>query len=254
MKLNWVGLWTIIKREQVRTIKIINQVIWPPIISSVLYILIFGFSIGRNIEIQEVSYFAFLIPGLIMMNVIMSSYEESSSSLFLGKFINYIQELLIAPLSYVEMILGFITGSIIRSFVIANLILLVFLFFIDINFYSIPLYLFFIFFTSLLFASIGIIVALWAEKFDNLAVLNTFFITPLLFLGGVFHSIRLLPLTFQKLSLFNPLFYMIDGVRYSILGISDVSIWWSSIIVVILSIAAFWWAAYLLKKGYKLKV
>src|SRR3989344_1123795 len=196
--MNWVGLWTIIKREQVRTIKIINQVIWPPIISSILYILIFGFSIGRNIEIQQVSYFAFLIPGLIMMNIIMSSYEESSSSLFLGKFINYIQELLIAPLSAAEIVIGFTIGSLIRSFVIANLILLVFLFFIDISFHSIPLYVFFLFFVSLFFASIGIIVALWAEKFDNLAILNTFFITPLLFLGGVFHSIRLLPVTFQK--------------------------------------------------------
>ena len=252
--MNWVGLWTIIKREQVRTIKIINQVIWPPIISSILYILIFGFSIGRNIEIQQVSYFAFLIPGLIMMNIIMSSYEESSSSLFLGKFINYIQELLIAPLSAAEIVIGFTIGSLIRSFVIANLILLVFLFFIDISFHSIPLYLFFIFFTSLLFASIGIIVALWAEKFDNLAILNTFFITPLLFLGGVFHSIRLLPVTFQKLSLFNPLFYMIDGFRYSILGISDVNPFWSSLIVVVLAITAFWYALFLFKRGYKLKV
>ena len=134
--MNWVGLYTIIKRENMRTLKVINQVIWPPIISSLLYIIIFGLAVGRNISIQGVSYLAFLVPGLIMMNVIMSSYEESSSSLFLSKFINYIQELLVAPLSYVEMVLGFLFGSILRSFVISTLILIVFLFFIKINVYS----------------------------------------------------------------------------------------------------------------------
>ncbi len=254
MGLNWIGLWTIVKREQVRTIKVINQVIWPPIISSLLYILIFGFSVGKNISIDNISYFAFLVPGLIMMNVIMSAYEETSSSLFLGKFINYIQELLIAPLSYIEIIIGFIFGSIVRSFVISTLIFLVFLIFVKVGIYSVWMYLFFIFFVSIFFASIGIIVALWAEKFDNLSILNTFFITPLLFLGGVFHSLKLLPPLFQKISYFNPLFYMIDGFRYSILGTSDVDPVLSSMLVVILAVLAFIVAAVLFKKGYKLKV
>ena len=191
--INWTGLFTIIKRENLRTIKIINQVIWPPIISSLLYIFIFGFSLGRNFDVGDVSYLVFLVPGLIMMNIIMTSYEESSSSLFLGKFINYIQELLIAPLSYIEMVLGFLFGSILRSVVISSLIFIVFLFFIKVGIEHIFLYLFFLFFVSLFFASVGLIVALWAEKFDNLAILNTFFITPLLFFGGVFHSIKLLP-------------------------------------------------------------
>ncbi len=126
--MNWVGLFTIIKRENLRTIKIINQVIWPPIISSLLYILIFGLSLGRNFDVGDVTYLSFLVPGLIMMNVIMTAYEESSSSLFLGKFINYIQELLVAPMSYLELVLGFTFGSVFRSFVIANLIFVVFLF------------------------------------------------------------------------------------------------------------------------------
>ncbi len=252
--MNWVGLWTIIKRENVRSIRVINQVIWPPIISSLLYILIFGFSLGNNFNIGNVSYLAFLVPGLIMMNVIMSAYEESSSSLFLGRFINYIQELLVAPLSYLELVVGFLVGGIIRSFVISFLILIVFLFFVKISVHSWLIYLYFIFFVSVFFASVGLIVALWAEKFDNLAILNTFFITPLLFFGGVFHSINLLPKFFQKLSLFNPLFYMIDGFRYSMLGSSDVNVSYSGIVVFVLSVIAFWYAAYLFKKGYKLKV
>src|SRR3990167_8053700 len=139
--MNLTGLLTIIKRENLRTIKIINQVIWPPIISSLLYIFIFGFSLGANFEVGDVSYLVFLVPGLIMMNIIMTSYEESSSSLFLGKFINYIQELLISPLSYIEIVLGFLFGSILRSFVIANLIFVVFLFFIKLSIHSILLYL-----------------------------------------------------------------------------------------------------------------
>ena len=252
--MNWVGLWTIIKRENVRSIRVINQVIWPPIISSLLYILIFGFSLGNNFNVGEVSYLTFLVPGLIMMNVIMSAYEESSSSLFLGRFINYIQELLVAPLSYIELVIGFLVGGIIRSFVISSLILVVFLFFVKIGIHSWLIYLYFIFFVSVFFASVGLIVALWAEKFDNLAILNTFFITPLLFFGGVFHSINLLPEFFQKISLFNPLFYMIDGFRYSMLGSSDVNVIYSGLAVFVLALVAFWYAAYLFKKGYKLKV
>ena len=251
--MNWVGLLTIVKRENLRTIKIINQVIWPPVISSLLYIFIFGFSLGANFDVGSVSYLVFLVPGLIMMNIIMTSYEESSSSLFLGKFINYIQELLIAPLSYIELVVGFLFGSILRSAVISTLIFIVFKFFIDVNIHSIPLYLFFMFFVSLFFASVGLIVALWAEKFDNLAILNTFFITPLLFFGGVFHSIKLLPEIFQKLTLINPLFYMIDGFRYSILGQSDFNIYYSSLIVFVLAMAGFLYSVYLFRKGYKLK-
>jgi len=237
-----------------RTIKIINQVIWPPIVSSLLYILIFGLSLGKNFDVGDVTYLAFLAPGLIIMNVIMTAYEESSSSLFLGKFINYIQELLIAPMSYLELVLGFTFGSVLRSFVIANLIFVVFLFFIKLSIHSILLYLYFILFVSLFFSSIGLIVALWAERFDNLAILNTFFITPLLFFGGVFHSVKLLPELFQKLSLINPLFYMIDGFRYSILGESDLNVIYSVIVVFVLSMIAFFYSLYLFKKGYKLKV
>ena len=251
--INWTGLYTIIKRENLRTIKIINQVIWPPIISSLLYIFIFGFSLGRNFNVGDVSYLVFLVPGLIMMNIIMTSYEESSSSLFLGKFINYIQELLIAPLSYIEMVLGFLFGSILRSVVISSLIFIVFLFFVKVGIEHIFLYIFFLFFVSLFFASVGLIVALWAEKFDNLAILNTFFITPLLFFGGVFHSIKLLPGTFQKLSLINPLFYMIDGFRFAILGESDFNVYYSMLIVFVLAFLGFFYTIYLFKKGYKLK-
>ena len=252
--MNWVGLWSLIMRENVRTIKVINQVIWPPIISSLLYIFIFGFSLGKNFEIGDVSYLVFLVPGLIMMNVIMSSFEESSSSLFLGKFINYIQELLIAPMSYWEIALGFLFGSILRAFVIANLIFIVFLFFIDSGIYSVWMYVYFILFVSVIFASIGLIIALWAEKFDHLAVLNTFFITPLLFFGGVFHSIKLLPEIFQKISLINPLFYMIDGFRYSMIGVSDGNVFVSMAVVFVLALVTFSFAVYLFKIGYKLKV
>jgi len=251
--MNLIGLLTMVKRENLRTIKIINQVIWPPIISSLLYIFIFGFSLGANFEVGDVSYLVFLVPGLIMMNIIMTSYEESSSSLFLGKFINYIQELLISPLSYIEIVLGFLFGSILRSAVLSSLIFIVFKIFIEVSIYSYLLYVFFLFFVSLFFACVGLIVALWAEEFDNLAILNTFFITPLLFFGGVFHSIKLLPEIFQKLSLMNPLFYMIDGFRYSILGESDFNVIYSVLIVFVLAVLAFFYAVYLFKKGYKLK-
>jgi len=253
MSFNWIGLWTLVKREQVRTIKVINQVIWPPVISSLLYILIFGFSLGKNFDVGDVTYLSFLVPGLIMMNVIMASYDESASSLFLGKFINYIQELLISPMSYFELVLGFLFGSIIRSLFIANIILVVFLIFVPISIQHIFWYLYFIIIVSLFFASVGLITALWAEEFDNLAIFNTFFITPLLFFGGVFHSVDLLPGMFRELSFFNPLFYMIDGFRYSIVGSSSIDVMTSAVIVLVLSMVAFVFSIYLFKRGYKLK-
>ncbi len=251
--MNWTGLFTLIKRENVRSIKILNQVIWPPIISSLLYVLIFGFSIGKDLSIEGTPYLFFLVPGLIMMNIIMSSYDESASSLFLAKFIKYIEELLVAPLSYLELVLGLMIGSITRAFIIANLIFILFIFLIGSTIANIGLYLYFMLIVSAFFACVGLIIALWAEKFDHLAVLNTFFITPLLFFGGVFHSINLLPPLFKKISLFNPLFYMIDGFRFAILGTSDMNITVSLVVTTSLAVFAFISALHLFKKGYKLK-
>src|SRR3989338_4586764 len=161
---NLIGLYTLIKRELKRTTKIINQVIWPPLISTLLYIFVFGFSLGTKIKsINDVPYLEFLIPGLIIMSVIDNSYGESSASLFIGRFTYSIQEILIAPLSYFEIVLGYLIGSVLRGLLIGNLIMLLAFLVLGITIKSYFFYLFFMVVVSALFSLIGMIVALWAE-------------------------------------------------------------------------------------------
>lgn len=252
--MNPTGIWTIVKREVKRTYKIVNQVVWPPIISALLYAFVFGFSLGSKIqEIDGMSYLTFLIPGLIMMTVIENSYGEGSASLFIAKFMNSIQEMLIAPLAYAEIVTGYIIGGIIRGVGIGTLIYLVTLFLFKIPMHNIFLFFAFMILVSILFSSIGTVMALWANTFDDLAVLGTFVITPLVFLGGVFHSISLLPETFQIASKFNPIFYMIDGFRYSITGIGNVPIAMSLGLVILFTVIAYGFAVLVFSSGYKIK-
>jgi ABC-2 type transport system permease protein len=254
MNLNYIGLYTIIKREIKRTTKIVNQVIWPPIISTLLYSFVFGISLGSKIpEIEGIPYLHFLIPGLIMMSIIENSYSEGSASLFINKFLNNLQDILAAPLSSFEIVLGYVLGGVIRGVFIGNLIYFVSKIFLK---YSISDYFYYITFmvlVSTIFSSIGMIVALWADDFDDLAVLSTFFITPLVFFGGVFHSIRLLPQSLQNISLYNPLFYMIDGFRYGITGVSSVPVLRSLALVVLFTVLSFGLAFYLFSRGYKIR-
>ncbi len=199
---NWVALLTLMKREMVRTLKVINQVIWPPVISTVLYVTIFGLALGSRIKsVQGVSYAEFLIPGLIMLQVIDSSYGECSSSVFQGRFMNSIQEMLIAPMSAPEMVFGYILGSLARALVIANIIMVLGWYFV----HTLPsnwlLYFCVMAVVSVLFSALGMIFGLMAEKFDHLAVLTTFAITPLVFVGGVFTSAQLLPPALRRAEL-----------------------------------------------------
>ena len=254
MPFNYIGTWTVLKREIKRTIKIGNQVIWPPIISTLLYTFVFGFSLGNKItDIDGIKYLEFLIPGLIMMSIIDESYSEGSSSLFIAKFMNSLQEMLIAPLASFEIIIGYVTGGILRGIVIGNLIFIISTLFIGISIKHYFYYFSFMILVSIIFSSIGAVIALWAETFDNMAILSTFFITPLVFLGGVFHSINLLPESIHIISLYNPIFYMIDGFRYSITGNYTVSPLLSLGIVILFSIIFFGLALFLFEKGYKIK-
>jgi ABC-2 type transport system permease protein len=252
---NPTGLATLVKRELVRTYKVINQVIWPPIITTVLYVLVFGLGLGSRVQdVQGVPYAAFLIPGLIMLQVIDQTYGESSSSLFQGRFMSSIQELLVSPLSAVEMVTGFIVAAILRALAIALLILGVGFLMV----HTLPidwwLYFFMTVLVATLFSAIGIIFGLFAEKFDHIAVFTTFVITPLVFVGGVFTSAQFLPPFVRQISLFNPMFYMIDAFRYSFTGRSDVPLPISLAITSALTVVSLAVALRLTVVGYKLRV
>ncbi len=252
---NYVGLGALIRRELKRTYMVINQVVWPPVIMTLLFIFIFGLSLASRIKtIGGVPYVAFLMPGLVMLNVISSSYDESSSSIFQQRFMNSIQELLIAPLSYLELIVGFLTGSVLRGLVIGNLVMLIGLALVHTAPHDAFLYFYFMCLTALLFSAFGLIAGLLGKTWDNLAIFTTFVITPLTYIGGVFFSISLLPPLLQRVSLINPMVYMIDGFRASYTGVSDVGLAVDGFVVGGLTLIALAVATVLVKRGVNLRV
>ena len=254
MIVNAVGFQTLIKREIVRTFSIINQVIWPPVIQTLLYVFIFGLALGSSIKTMHgVPYAQFLIPGLIMLQVIDQTYSESSSSVFQGRFMNSIQELLIAPLSAVEMVLGYVVSGAVRAIFIALLVTALGAIFVHAVPMNWGLYVLVIALVAVLFSSLGIIFGLLAEKFDHIAVLTTFFITPLVFVGGVFTSAQSLPPLLRQISLFNPMAYMIDAFRYSYIGTGDVPLPLSLGVVFGLASLASAVALRMMATGYKLR-
>lgn len=252
---NHIGLGALIRRELKRTYMVINQVVWPPVIMTLLFIFIFGLSLGSRIRtLGGVPYVEFLLPGLVMLNVISSSYDESSSSLFQQRFMNSIQELLIAPLSSAELVVGFLTGSVLRGLVIGNLVMLIGLLLVRAAPHDIAIYAFFMCVTALLFSALGMIAGLLGKTWDNLAIFTTFVITPLTYIGGVFSSISLLPPLLQRISLVNPMVYMIDGLRSSYTGRSDIDIRLDALMVSVLAAIALGVAFVLTKRGVNLRV
>jgi ABC-2 type transport system permease protein len=251
---NVIGFESLVKREMVRTFAIINQVIWPPVIQTVLYVFIFGLAIGSRIpSVQGVRYSQFLIPGLIMLQVIEQTYGEGSSSVFQGRFMNWIQEILIAPISAFEMVLGFVVAGVLRAIFISLLIAALGALLVQ----TVPtnwlLFAFVVTVVAVLFASLGIITGLMAEKFDHIAVTTTFFITPLVFVGGVFTSTQFLPPIARHLSLFNPMFHMVNALRFAYTGLGDAPLGISLAVIVILSAVMFATAYRMAAVGYKLR-
>ncbi len=228
--------------------------IWPPIITTLLYVFVFGVAIGSRIpSIQGVTYAQFLIPGLIMLQVIDASYGECSSSLFQGRFMNSIQELLIAPMSATEIVAGYVLGSLARALLIAGLITLLGVLLVHTVPHDWVLYLCVIALVSILFSALGLIFGLVADKFDHIAILTTFVITPLTFVGGVFTDAKMLPPPLRTFELFNPIFYTIDAFRRSYTGQSFLSPVFSIAMIVLLSAIALGTVLRMTAIGYKLR-
>ena len=253
--MNAIGLQTLVRREMRRTFQIINQVIWPPIISTLLYVLIIGLSVGSRIETTSgMPYVTFLIPGLIALTVIEASYGEASASLFQHRFMNSIQELLVAPLAAWEIVLGFIAGSVARALLLGNLLML----FLPVFGHRWPahwvLYLFYMVLIAVLFSCIGMLMGLIAEKWDHVAIPQTFFFMPLIWVGGAFSPLSLMPDAIRPIAFFNPMFYVIDGFRWATLGTSEASIWLSLGVTLTLTALAFGVVLKLFSTGWKLRV
>ena len=252
--MNWVGLNTLIKREIGRFFSVYRQTVLPGLISSGLYIVIFGFTLEQRIsEIQGVPYTLFILPGLIMMNTLTNATANTSSSMLQMKLLQQLPDLLTAPLSGFEISLAYIIGGTVRGVVNGILVLMLGMFLTDLTIANPVGTVAFIFLVSWAFASMGLILGQIAESWDQLAMMQNFFLTPLSFLGGIFYSIKMLPEWAQSLSFINPIYYMINGIRYTILGVSDssfsVSFWMALILTVIFSTVAM----LLMQSGKKIK-
>ena len=251
---NWIGLQMFILEELERVRRVWIQTLIAPWISALLYILVFGQIVGRRIGIiSGVSYIDFVVPGLLMLNVMQSSFGQTSSSLSFQRFAKHIEEILVAPLSYIEMIAGYIVGGIVRGLLVAAGVYGIALLFTVTSVNHLALFIFYAIAVALIFSLAGLLIGLWSESFEQLMIPQTFVIMPLTFLGGLFSSIHMLPERFQFLVRMNPIFYFVDGLRYSMVGISesnrDAGV--MLIFALVIGLGALVW--YLFKRGYKIR-
>jgi|TARA_B100001287_G_C22613990_1_gene496567 ABC-2 type transport system permease protein len=252
--MNWIGLWTLTSREVGRFFKVYRQTVIPGLISSVLYILIFGFTLEQRISsIEGISYTIFIIPGLIMMNTLTNASSNPSSSLLQMKLTGQVPDLMQAPLSSLEISLAFIVGGVVRGVVNGILILLIGMWIGGMEVLYPIATIGFIFVVSVAFSSMGLLLGQLADTWDQLATMQNFFLTPLSFLGGIFYSVNMLPDWAQTISAFNPIYYMINGLRYTTLGFSDSDPQYSFVIALLMSIGLSFIAIFSMKSGKKMK-
>ncbi|MDQ2994533.1 MAG: ABC transporter permease [Pseudomonadota bacterium] len=245
-----VAYLTIARREITRFLRIWGQTILPSVITMTLYFIVFGGLVGNRIgEMQGFKYIQYITPGLVMMSVITNSYTNVTSSFYLAKFQRNIEEILVAPVPSIIILLGFVTGGIVRGIAIGLVVILVSLFFTHLSIQHFWLMISVIILSSALFSIAGLINALFANSFDDIMLVPTFVLTPLTYLGGVFYSVQLLPPLWQALSRLNPILYMVNMFRYGMLGQSDVDIVFSMSMLVLFVIIAFVSAWVMLDKG-----
>jgi len=226
----------------------------PPFISALLYIAIFGYSIGSRISsIEGVSYLQYIFPGLMMMGVINSAYMNTSSSLFMSKYMGNIADILTSPLSYFEMVAAMTLGGMARGLIVGVITLFTGFLLMDVQVDNYLIVGFFLFFVSAIFSQLGLITGLIAEKFEHLGIFQTYLITPLVYLGGVFYSTSMLPPLWAKVSLFNPILYMVNGLRFGMLGVGDIELSTAMLTVIISTVVLGSINLYLFKIGYKLR-
>ncbi len=249
-RLMWVGYLTIVRKEITRILRIWGQTIVPPAITMSLYFIIFGELIGRRIgEMGGFTYMQYIVPGLVIMSVITNSYGNMVSSFFGAKFGKHIEELLISPLPNWIILSGYVTGALARGLLVGIVVMGVSLFFTRIEVQHPLIMLSVLLLTAIVFALAGMVNAIFAQKFDDIAIIPTFILAPLTYLGGVFYSIALLPEFWQKVSAFNPILYMVNGFRYGVLGVSDVSLYQSYGVILAAGFILFFTCLYLLNKG-----
>jgi ABC-2 type transport system permease protein len=253
MMTNLRGPWTLFKKELLRFWRVSFQTVAAPVMTALLYLLVFSHVLEGRVQVHGVSYTTFLIPGLIMMSVLQNAFANSSSSLIQSKVMGNLVFVLLTPISYLQFFLAFLAASVIRGLVVGLGIYLVAILFVDLPITYPWLILAFAITGSALLGAFGIVAGIWADKFDQMAAFQNFIIMPLSFLSGVFYSIHSLPPFWQTVSHFNPFFYMIDGFRYGFFGTGDISPAISLSVVAGSFFVLSWLTLKMLKSGYKLR-
>ena len=248
--LNLVAVKTLIRKEVTRVMRIWVQTIVPPAITMTLYFIIFGNLIGRRIgSMDGFDYMQYIAPGLIMMSVITNSYGNVVSSFFGAKFGRHLEEMLVSPMSSSAIVIGHVAGGVLRGLAVGTMVTIIALFFTKLEVQHPFVTISVVLLSSTVFALAGFINALFAKKFDDIAIVPTFILTPLTYLGGVFYSISLLPEFWQTVSKANPILYMVNAFRYGILGTSDISIGHAYAIVIVFVVLLFSACIYLMNRG-----
>ncbi len=248
------GWQTLLYKEVLRFWKVAFQTVAGPVLTAMLYLLIFGHALESHVKVyDQISYTAFLVPGLAMMSLLQNAFANSSSSLIMSKMMGNLVFLLLTPLSYMNWFVAYVGAAVTRGLVVGVGVFAVSALFTDLSFVA-PLWILtFAVMGAALMGTLGLIAGLWAEKFDQLAAFQNFVVMPMTFLSGVFYSIHSLPVFWQGVSHFNPFFYMIDGFRYGFFGVSDVSPWLSLSVVGVSLLVVSCVALHLLRSGYKIR-
>jgi ABC-2 type transport system permease protein len=251
---NWTAFRTIIRREVARIVRIWGQTLVPPAITMTLYFLIFGKLIGSKIgDMGGFTYLDFIVPGLVMMSVIQNAYGNISSSFFGAKFGRHIEELLVAPLPNWVILGGYVGGAVLRGFMVGAIVLGVAMLFTHVRVHDWLATISTVLLGAVIFSLAGFVNAVYAKKFDDIAIIPTFILTPLTYLGGVFYSASLLPPWAEAATHANPIFYMVNGFRYGLLGVSDVPVWTAYAVMLGFVVALTWLGLWLLQRGVGLR-
>ncbi|NBV77280.1 ABC transporter permease [bacterium] len=253
----WIAFYTMIRKDVIRMFRIWVQTFLPSVITSTLYFLVFGTVLGSRIgQMQGVDYMQFVVPGLVMLAIVTTSYANTSFMFFSSKFFaRSIDELLVSPMPPWLLIAGFIGGGVVRGIVVGALVLTVSLFFtgLILTFHNALIVLGFGILTALIFSLAGLVNGVYAKSIDGINIVPTFVLTPLVYLGGIFYSIHTLPAWWQYITYANPLFYLINGFRYGFLGMSDISLWLSCAVLSAIAIVLIGINWYLIRTGLGLK-
>ncbi|MBL4782371.1 MAG: ABC transporter permease [Porticoccaceae bacterium] len=250
----WIAFMTLMVKEIRRFTRIWQQTLLPPAITIALYFVIFGTLIGPRIgTMSGFSYMEFVVPGLIMLAVITNSFGNVVSSFFGSKFAGNIEELLVSPTPNYIILVGYVLGGVTRGLTVGFIVTLLSLFFTKLQIQHFGVTIAVVILTSVLFSLAGLINAVFAKNFDDISIIPTFVLTPLTYLGGVFYSVSLLPEFWQKVSLLNPVLYMVNAFRYGLLGVSDIDVRWAFLMLSLMIGGLFLFAMHLLKNGKNLR-